>query len=114
MPYAIEVEHIKKTFKGKRQVRALDGVSFSVEGAHLTLALEGLLDVLDFDGVRHRRAFPSCRWWFGVWADGQWLPVGGSPGTAPGDRGAASPHPIARSARLTRQAPASRNGRPER
>ena len=31
MPYAIEVEHIKKTFKGKREVRALDGVSFSVE-----------------------------------------------------------------------------------
>ncbi|HWE69639.1 MAG TPA: ATP-binding cassette domain-containing protein [Acidimicrobiales bacterium] len=31
MPHAIEVTDIKKTFTGKREVRALDGVSFHVE-----------------------------------------------------------------------------------
>ncbi len=31
MPIAIEVENLQKTFKGKREVRALDGVSFAVE-----------------------------------------------------------------------------------
>ncbi len=31
MPYAIEVTDVKKTFSGKQEVRALDGVSFNVE-----------------------------------------------------------------------------------
>jgi ABC-2 type transport system ATP-binding protein len=31
MPYSIEVEDLKKTFTGKLEVRALDGVSFAVE-----------------------------------------------------------------------------------
>ncbi len=31
MPYAIEVDNLSKTFTGKREVRALDGVSFTVE-----------------------------------------------------------------------------------
>jgi ABC-2 type transport system ATP-binding protein len=30
MPYAIEADSLRKTFKGKHEVRALDGVSFSV------------------------------------------------------------------------------------
>ncbi len=31
MTFAIEVDDLRKTFKGKREVRALDGVSFAVE-----------------------------------------------------------------------------------
>ena len=31
MPYAIEADSLKKTFTGKHEVRALDGVSFNVE-----------------------------------------------------------------------------------
>ena len=31
MPFAIEADNLKKTFKGKREVRAVDGVSFNVE-----------------------------------------------------------------------------------
>jgi len=61
MTLAIEVDHLQKTFKGKRVVRALDGVSFSVpegtvfgllgpNGSGKTTAVRVLTTILRADG----------------------------------------------------------------
>ena len=61
MPFAIEVEALEKTFKGKHEVRALDGVSFNVEegrvfgllgpnGSGKTTAVRVLTTILKPDG----------------------------------------------------------------
>jgi len=61
MTYAIESENLRKTFKGKREVRALDGVSFGVEegtvfgllgpnGSGKTTAVRVLTTILRPDG----------------------------------------------------------------
>ena len=61
MTIAIEAENLEKTFKGKRQVRALDGVSFAVEegtvfgllgpnGSGKTTAVRVLTTILRPDG----------------------------------------------------------------
>ena len=61
MPTAIEADGLRKTFKGKREVRALDGVSFAVEqgtvfgllgpnGSGKTTAVRILTTILQPDG----------------------------------------------------------------
>ncbi len=61
MPYAIEADSLQKTFTGKHQVRALDGVSFNVEegtvfgllgpnGSGKTTAVRILTTILKADG----------------------------------------------------------------
>jgi ABC-2 type transport system ATP-binding protein len=61
MTHAIEVDNLQKTFKGKREVRALDGVSFAVEegtvfgllgpnGSGKTTAVRILTTILRPDG----------------------------------------------------------------
>jgi ABC-2 type transport system ATP-binding protein len=61
MQFAIEVDNLQKTFKGKRTVRALDGVSFSVpegtvfgllgpNGSGKTTAVRVLTTILRADG----------------------------------------------------------------
>jgi ABC-2 type transport system ATP-binding protein len=61
MTFAIEAENLEKTFKGKREVRALDGVSFAVEegsvfgllgpnGSGKTTAVRVLTTILRPDG----------------------------------------------------------------
>ena len=61
MTFAIEAENLQKTFKGKREVRALDGVSFAVEegsvfgllgpnGSGKTTAVRVLTTILRPDG----------------------------------------------------------------
>jgi ABC-2 type transport system ATP-binding protein len=61
MPYAIEADALQKTFKGKHEVRALDGVSFAVEegtvfgllgpnGSGKTTAVRVLTTILKADG----------------------------------------------------------------
>lgn len=61
MPYAIEADRLEKTFTGKREVRALDGVSFVVEegtvfgllgpnGSGKTTAVRVLTTILRPDG----------------------------------------------------------------
>ena len=61
MPYAIEADALQKTFTGKHEVRALDGVSFSVEegtvfgllgpnGSGKTTAVRVLTTILKADG----------------------------------------------------------------
>ncbi len=61
MPLAIEADQLKKTFRGKREVRALDGVSFTVEegtvfgllgpnGSGKTTAVRVLTTILRPDG----------------------------------------------------------------
>jgi ABC-2 type transport system ATP-binding protein len=65
MPYSIEAEQLEKTFKGKHEVRALDGVSFSVaegtvfgllgpNGSGKTTAVRILTTILKADGGRAR------------------------------------------------------------
>ncbi len=65
MPYSIEAEQLEKTFKGKLEVRALDGVSFSVaegtvfgllgpNGSGKTTAVRILTTILKADGGRAR------------------------------------------------------------
>ena len=65
MPYAIEADNLEKTFKGKHQVRALDGVSFAVEegrvfgllgpnGSGKTTAVRILTTILKADGGNAR------------------------------------------------------------
>ena len=61
MSIAIEVDNVQKTFKGKREVRALDGVSFAVtegtvfgllgpNGSGKTTAVRVLTTILRPDG----------------------------------------------------------------
>jgi len=61
MPYAIEADALQKTFTGKHEVRALDGVSFNVEegrvfgllgpnGSGKTTAVRVLTTILKADG----------------------------------------------------------------
>jgi daunorubicin resistance ABC transporter ATP-binding subunit len=61
MPYAVEAESLQKTFTGKHEVRALDGVSFNVEegtvfgllgpnGSGKTTAVRILTTILKADG----------------------------------------------------------------
>jgi daunorubicin resistance ABC transporter ATP-binding subunit len=61
MPYAIEADSLRKTFKGKHEVRALDGVSFGVaegtvfgllgpNGSGKTTAVRVLTTILKPDG----------------------------------------------------------------
>lgn len=61
MTFAIEVDNLRKTFKGKREVRALDGVSFAVpegtvfgllgpNGSGKTTAVRVLTTILRADG----------------------------------------------------------------
>ena len=61
MPYAIEADDLQKTFSGKHEVRALDGVSFRVEegrvfgllgpnGSGKTTAVRVLTTILKADG----------------------------------------------------------------
>jgi len=61
MTLAIEVDHLQKTFRGKREVRALDGVSFAVpegtvfgllgpNGSGKTTAVRVLTTILRADG----------------------------------------------------------------
>ena len=61
MPHAIEADALEKTFKGKHEVRALDGVSFAVEegtvfgllgpnGSGKTTAVRVLTTILKADG----------------------------------------------------------------
>jgi daunorubicin resistance ABC transporter ATP-binding subunit len=61
MPYAIEADELQKTFAGKHEVRALDGVSFTVEegrvfgllgpnGSGKTTAVRVLTTILKADG----------------------------------------------------------------
>jgi daunorubicin resistance ABC transporter ATP-binding subunit len=61
MPYAIEADDLQKTFAGKHEVRALDGVSFNVEegrvfgllgpnGSGKTTAVRVLTTILKADG----------------------------------------------------------------
>ena len=65
MPYSIEAEQLEKTFTGKLEVRALDGVSFSVaegtvfgllgpNGSGKTTAVRILTTILRADGGRAR------------------------------------------------------------
>ena len=65
MQYSIEAEQLEKTFKGKLEVRALDGVSFSVaegtvfgllgpNGSGKTTAVRILTTILKADGGRAR------------------------------------------------------------
>jgi ABC-2 type transport system ATP-binding protein len=65
MQYSIEAEQLEKTFKGKLEVRALDGVSFSVaegtvfgllgpNGSGKTTAVRILTTILRADGGRAR------------------------------------------------------------
>ena len=65
MPFSIEAEELQKTFKGKLEVRALKGVSFSVEegavfgllgpnGSGKTTAVRILTTILKADGGHAR------------------------------------------------------------
>jgi daunorubicin resistance ABC transporter ATP-binding subunit len=65
MPYAIEADTLERTFKGKHEVKALDGVSFAVEegtvfgllgpnGSGKTTAVRILTTILKADGGHAR------------------------------------------------------------
>jgi ABC-2 type transport system ATP-binding protein len=65
MPYAIEAEKLQRTFKGKHEVKALDGVSFAVDegtvfgllgpnGSGKTTAVRILTTILKADGGQAR------------------------------------------------------------